>query len=129
MKDIKIGDLVKWKCKPFGCKSFIAEGVVRGIGESTFGSVSTETSVKIEPLGEYRKFYPKRKTTTIAMKNMDDKNKEFFRVEELAQKLDVNVMTIYRYIKAKKLKAYKIGKEFRIDKQEFSTFLSKAQTN
>ena len=41
--------------------------------------------------------------------------KEFFRVEELAEKLDVNVMTIYRYIKAGKLKAYKIGKEYRIE--------------
>lgn len=51
-------------------------------------------------------------------------NKEFYRTEELAEKLGVNVMTIYRYIKAKKLKAYKIGKEFRIDKDEFSRFLS-----
>jgi len=41
----------------------------------------------------------------------------------------VNVMTIYRYIKAGKLKAYKIGKEFRIDKKEFETFLKKAKTN
>ena len=36
-------------------------------------------------------------------------------------------MTIYRYIKAKKLKAYKIGKEFRIDKQEFNKFLNSAK--
>ena len=38
-------------------------------------------------------------------------------------------MTIYRYIKAGKLKAYKIGKEFRIDKDEFNKFLDNAKTN
>jgi excisionase family DNA binding protein len=49
--------------------------------------------------------------------------KEFYRAEDLAKKLDVNVMTIYRYIKAGKLKAYKIGKEFRIDKSDFENFM------
>jgi len=55
--------------------------------------------------------------------------REFYMAQELANKLQVNVMTIYRYIKAGKLKAYKIGKEFRIDKKEFETFLKKAKTN
>ena len=54
---------------------------------------------------------------------------EFYTAKELAEKLRVNVMTIYRYIKAKKLKSYKIGKEFRIDKKEFDSFLNKAKTN
>lgn len=54
--------------------------------------------------------------------------KEFYKTEELAEKLRVNVMTIYRYIKAGKLKAHKIGKEFRIDKEEFETFLNKVRT-
>ena len=53
---------------------------------------------------------------------------EFYRAEDLAEKLDVNIMTIYRYIKAGKLKAYKIGKEFRIDKQDFDQFLKSAST-
>jgi len=56
------------------------------------------------------------------------KNKEFYTAQELADKLRVNIMTIYRYIKAKKLKAYKIGKEFRIDRSEFDKFLKKAST-
>ena len=55
-------------------------------------------------------------------------NKDFYRAEDLADKLQVNIMTIYRYIKAKKLKAYKIGKEFRIDKSEFERFLKKVST-
>lgn len=50
--------------------------------------------------------------------------KEFYKAQDLANKLEVNVMTIYRYIKAGKLKAYKIGKEFRIEKKEFDRLLS-----
>lgn len=54
--------------------------------------------------------------------------KEFYLVEELAEKLRVSKMTIYRYIKAKRLKAHKIGKDFRIDKQEFERFLNATKT-
>ena len=56
------------------------------------------------------------------------KEKEFYTAKELADKLMVNIMTIYRYIKAGKIKAYKIGKEFRIDKKEFNKFLNKVKT-
>jgi excisionase family DNA binding protein len=54
-----------------------------------------------------------------------DTEKEFYRADELAEKLRVNIMTIYRYIKAGKLKAYKIGREFRIEKAEFKKCLDK----
>ncbi|MEM4326400.1 MAG: helix-turn-helix domain-containing protein [Candidatus Pacearchaeota archaeon] len=54
-------------------------------------------------------------------------NSEFYTAKELAKKLRVNIMTIYRYIKAGKLKAYKIGKEFRIEKKEFQGFLDKVK--
>ncbi len=54
--------------------------------------------------------------------------KEFYTAQELADKLRVNIMTIYRYIDAGKLKAYKLGKEFLIDKKEFESFLNKAKT-
>lgn len=50
-------------------------------------------------------------------------DKPFYKAEELAEALQVNIMTIYRYIKAGKLKAYKIGKEYRIDEVEFKKFL------
>lgn len=54
--------------------------------------------------------------------------KEFYTARDLADKLGVNIMTIYRYInKYKKLKAYKIGKEFRIDKTEFNRFLDRTK--
>lgn len=51
--------------------------------------------------------------------------KEYYTAHELAEQLSFNVMTIYRYIKAKKLKAYKLGKEYRIDKTEFASFLKR----
>jgi excisionase family DNA binding protein len=54
--------------------------------------------------------------------------KEFYTARELAERLRVNIMTIYRYIKAGRLKAYKIGKDFRIDKGEFNKFLNKVKT-
>jgi excisionase family DNA binding protein len=54
--------------------------------------------------------------------------KDFYTAEELATTLQVNIMTIYRYIKAKKLTAYKIGKEYRIAEKEFKSFLNKAKT-
>lgn len=50
--------------------------------------------------------------------------KTFYSAKELSEKLECNVMTIYRYIKAKKLKAYKIGKEFRVEKSDFDLFLN-----
>jgi len=56
------------------------------------------------------------------------KQNEFYTAQELADKLRVNIMTIYRYIKAKKLKAYKIGKEFRISKVEFKQFMVSTKT-
>ena len=63
------------------------------------------------------------------MKPLSMTNKEdFFTAKELAEKLKVNVMTIYRYIDAGKLKAHKIGKEFRINNTEFTSFLKRTST-
>jgi excisionase family DNA binding protein len=56
------------------------------------------------------------------------KKQEYYRAEDLAQKIDVNIMTIYRYIKAGRLVAHKIGKEYRIDRTEFERFMTKTKT-
>lgn len=56
------------------------------------------------------------------------KDKPFYKAEDLAKQLEVNIMTIYRYIKAGRLKAYKLGREFRIEKSEFDAFLKKVST-
>lgn len=54
---------------------------------------------------------------------------EFLTVEETAKILKVTKMTIYRYIKAGKLMAYRAGKDFRINKQEFDKFLNNIRQN
>lgn len=56
------------------------------------------------------------------------RGQEFYLVVELANALRVSHMTIYRYIKKGKIRAYKIGKEFRIGKREFNNFLNKVRT-
>jgi excisionase family DNA binding protein len=52
---------------------------------------------------------------------------DFYTAQDLADKLQVNVMTIYRYIRSDKLSAYKIGKEYRISREDFNNFLEKAK--
>lgn len=47
----------------------------------------------------------------------------FYLTEEVAAMLRVSTMTIYRVIKAGKLKAYKFGKDWRIAKNDFEAFL------
>jgi putative molybdopterin biosynthesis protein len=46
-----------------------------------------------------------------------------YTVEQVAEILQVTKMTVYRYIKARKIKGYKIGKEIRIDGTDFKNFL------
>lgn len=57
---------------------------------------------------------------------MKSKHKPYYTARELADALAVNIMTIYRYISKKRLKAYKIGKEFRIERTEFDRFMKNA---
>jgi len=53
---------------------------------------------------------------------------EFYLVNELAEKLRVSEMTIYRYIEAGKLKAHKLGKGYRIPREAFEQFLDSIET-
>ena len=64
----------------------------------------------------------------MIVENMAQANTEFYRAQELADMLKVNIMTIYRYIKSGKLSAYKIGKEFRVEKKAFDEFLKQTKT-
>ena len=53
---------------------------------------------------------------------------EFLTVEETAKILKVTKMTIYRYIKAKKLTAFKVGRDYRVKQDDFNNFLLKNKT-
>ena len=67
--------------------------------------------------------------TNLSAIEQEQNQREFYLVEELARKLRISNMTVYRYIKAGKINAYKIGKEFRIDAAEFRRFMTLARTN
>jgi len=54
------------------------------------------------------------------------KKAQFYTPEELAEKLKLNIITIYRYIRAKKIKAYKFGGIYRIDRKSYDKFITKS---
>jgi len=53
------------------------------------------------------------------------KKSQLLTIEEVAQTLKVSKMTIYRYIKAEKLPAYKLEQELRIKEDDLNEFLKK----
>jgi len=53
------------------------------------------------------------------------KKEEYYSIEEVAKMLKVAYLTVYRWIKANKLKAIKAGKQYRISKQELEKFINK----
>ncbi|MCX7881012.1 MAG: helix-turn-helix domain-containing protein [Patescibacteria group bacterium] len=48
---------------------------------------------------------------------------QFYTIEEIAKILKVSYLTVYRWIRAKKLSAYKIEKQYRIKKIDFDLFI------
>ena len=48
-------------------------------------------------------------------------------INEITEILKVSKLTVYRYIKAGKLPAYKVGRDYRIKQQEFDKFLERAK--
>lgn len=49
--------------------------------------------------------------------------KEYLSVEEIAQQLDISVEVVRGLIRSKQLTAYRIGKEYRIKKEDYEKFL------
>jgi len=54
---------------------------------------------------------------------------KFYTPQDIAETLKVAYMTVYRWIRAGKLKAYKIQKQYRIKKEDFDKFLEGAKKN
>lgn len=52
----------------------------------------------------------------------------FMTVFEIADLLRVEPLTIYRYIRSKKLIAYKLGKDYRVAQKDFEKFLTTCKT-
>lgn len=56
------------------------------------------------------------------MINMKQIN-EYYSIQEVADKLSVAYLTVYRWIRAKKLHAIKAGKQYRIKKEMLDIFI------
>ncbi len=53
---------------------------------------------------------------------------DLYLVSEVAKKLRVSEMTIYRYIDSGKIKAHRLGKGYRIPEVELASFLQSIKT-
>ena len=49
-----------------------------------------------------------------------------YTTEEVAKMLSLSKMSVYRYIKAGKLSAYKVGRDFRISQKALQQFLNQS---
>lgn len=52
----------------------------------------------------------------------------YYTVEEVAQKLRVNTVTVLRYIRREELNAYKMGNTYRINADDLERFLEARRT-
>lgn len=55
-------------------------------------------------------------------------NMRYNTIEEVAKTLKVAYLTVYRWIRSNRLTAYKVGKQYRIEKADLDNFLKKAKT-
>ena len=59
---------------------------------------------------------------------MKNSTKNFLTAEEVAKDLQLNVLTVYGYIKNKKLLAIRIGRNYRIAKEDLDKFIESNKT-
>jgi putative resolvase len=57
------------------------------------------------------------------IKTRRDMKEKLLSVNDIIETLNVSKLTIYRYIKAGKLPAYKIGRDYRIKQKDFDKLL------
>ena len=56
-----------------------------------------------------------------------DNKEEYFTIEEVALMLKVVYMTIYRWIKSGKLKAFRVGKKYMVKKTDIEALIEKSK--
>lgn len=134
-KNSKIFDFIE-KLLPVDKKYILDELIDINLQKDDFISFLTyeqgiEDGIKIEQLTQgvkrFKKIHPSVLLTNVNYCKLIIMQ-EFLTIEEIIKILKVSKMTIYRYINAGKLKAYKLGKEFRIDKKDFEEFLKNIKT-
>ncbi len=55
-------------------------------------------------------------------------SKQYFTVEDIAEQLGVSVDTVRNWIKQGKLDAYKVGRDYRISREQFEKFMEERRT-
>jgi len=50
-------------------------------------------------------------------------------LKQIAKELNISVITVRRYIKLRKLRAKKIGKEYRVLRSDFNNFINPSEPN
>ena len=53
---------------------------------------------------------------------------EYLTVERIARELDVSEETVLRWIRKRQLKAYKLGRDYRVKNEDYQEFLSQRYT-
>ena len=53
---------------------------------------------------------------------------EYLTVEQIARELGVNEETVLRWIRKRLLKAYKLGRDYRIRREDYQEFLNERYT-
>ncbi len=59
---------------------------------------------------------------------MDKEQQNIITVEELASLLGVHRITVYRHLKENKLPGFKIGRVWRFNREEISTWIAQQQS-
>ncbi|PIU35396.1 excisionase [Candidatus Shapirobacteria bacterium CG07_land_8_20_14_0_80_39_18] len=57
-----------------------------------------------------------------------DKNRRFLTPSEVAKELQLNLLTIYKYIRNRKLSAIKFGRNYRIAERDLEKFIESKKT-
>jgi excisionase family DNA binding protein len=53
---------------------------------------------------------------------------QWLSVEDIAKELSVSIDTVRNWIKQKKLTAYRVGRDYRIKREDYEDFLKKRKT-
>ncbi len=56
------------------------------------------------------------------------KNDTIFSSKEVAEKFKVTYLTVFRWIKSGKLKAFKVGKQYRVKQEDLETFIEQSKS-
>ena len=55
-------------------------------------------------------------------------SKQYYTVEDIAKELEVSVDTVRNWIKAGRLEAFKVGRDYRISREQFQRFMDERRT-